>query len=188
MRQEYITRLSQITPEEQHILQGGSIDMGRYNRSGAAVMDPAILMPDGQLFGIRPHTRFTAFPPHTHNYVEMVYQVGGHSTHHMASGATVALRAGHLLLLGRGSTHSIDRCGREDLAVNFILIPRFFDNAAISMAKDNALSAFLTGNLQKSQTITVICSLMSAAPQRRKICWKIWSLWRWTMEVHGFSS
>lgn len=149
MRQEYITRLSQITPEEQHILQGGSIDMGRYNRSGAAVMDPAILMPDGQLFGIRPHTRFTAFPPHTHNYVEMVYQVSGHSTHHMASGATVALRAGHLLLLGRGSTHSIDRCGREDLAVNFILIPRFFDNAAISMAKDNALSAFLTGNLQK---------------------------------------
>ena len=149
MRQEYITRLSQVTPEEQHILQGGSIDMGRYNRSGEAVMEPSSLMPNGQLFGIRPHTRFTAFPPHTHNYVEMVYQITGHSTHHMASDNALTLHSGHLLLLGRGSTHSIDRCGMEDLAVNFILIPRFFDNAALRMAKDNALSAFLTGNLQK---------------------------------------
>lgn len=152
MRPAYIQRLLAITPEEQSILEGGGIDLGRYNRSGKAVMDPGTLLPDGRLFGIRPHTRFTDFPPHTHNYVEMVYQIQGTSVHHIESAPALALSAGQLLLLGRGSTHSIDRCGAEDLAVNFILIPQFFDNAAMSIAQDNALSAFLTGNLQKSPT------------------------------------
>ena len=154
MRQEFLDRLFSISPEEQAILDGGSIDMGRYNRQGNAVMDPSTLMPNGRLFGIRPHTRFTAFPPHTHNYVEMVYQIQGHSVHHIVSGSSLTLEPGQLLLLGRGSTHSIDRCGREDLAINFILIPQFFDNAAIRLAQDSALSAFLTGNLQKSPVLS----------------------------------
>lgn len=149
MRQQLIHQLSAITPEEQSLLDGGSLDMGRYNRNGNAVMDTGTLIPDGKLFGIRPHTRFVSFPPHTHNYVEMVYQIQGHSVHHMEPGPALTLSPGHLLLLGRGSTHSIDRCEREDLAVNFILIPKFFDNAAVRVAQDSALSAFLTGNLQK---------------------------------------
>ena len=150
MRPDYIQRLLAITPEEQAILDGGGIDLGRYNRTGQAVMDPGTILPDGRLFGVRPHTRFTAFPPHTHNYVEMVYQLQGTSVHHIESAPALTLSAGHLLLLGRGSTHSIDQCGMEDLAVNFILIPQFFDNAVMALAQDNALSAFLTGNLQKS--------------------------------------
>ena len=80
----------------------------------------------------------------------MVYQIQGHSVHHMEPDSALTLSPGQLLLLGRGSTHSIDRCGLEDLAVNFILIPRFFDNAAVRVAQDSALSAFLTGNLQRS--------------------------------------
>ena len=150
MRQQLIHQLSAITPEEQALLDGGSLDMGRYNRNGNAVMDPGTLIPDGRLFGIRPHTRFVPFPPHTHNYVEMVYQIQGHSVHHMEPGPVLTLSPGQLLLLSRGSTHSIDCCERGDLAVNFILIPRFFDNAAVQVAQDSALSAFLTGNLQKS--------------------------------------
>jgi AraC family transcriptional regulator, L-rhamnose operon regulatory protein RhaS len=150
MRQQLIHQLSAITQEEKVLLEGGGLDMGRYNRNGSPVMDPGTLIPNGRLFGIRPHTRFTAFPPHTHNYVEMVYQIQGHSVHHMEHGPTLTLSPGQLLLLSRGSTHSIDRCGREDLAVNFILIPQFFDNAAVRISHDSALSVFLTGNLQKS--------------------------------------
>ena len=150
MRQQLIRQLFSITPEEQALLDGGSLDMGRYNRTGSSVMDPGTLIPDGRLFGIRPHTRFVSFPPHTHNYVEMVYQIQGHSVHHMEPGAALTLSPGQLLLLGRGSSHSIDRCGLEDLAVNFILIPQFFDNAAVRVAQDSALFSFLTGNLQRS--------------------------------------
>ena len=84
----------------------------------------------------------------------MVYQVQGHSVHHMSPGPTLTLSPGQLLLLSRGSTHSIDKCGKEDLAVNFILIPRFFDNAAVRVAQDSALSAFLTGNLQRTPSMS----------------------------------
>lgn len=149
MHRKYILQLSQITPEERSLLAGAQLDMSKYNRSGQAVMDTGTLIPDGRLFGIRPHTRFTAFPAHTHNYVEMVYQITGKSVHHIQPATDITLKAGQLLLLGRGSTHAIERCGKEDIAVNFILIPQFFDNAALSIARSSALSAFLTGNLQR---------------------------------------
>ena len=63
MRQQYIRHLFSITPEEQALLDGGSLDMGRYNRNGNAVMDPGTPIPDGRLFGIRPTPALSHFRP-----------------------------------------------------------------------------------------------------------------------------
>lgn len=77
----------------------------------------------------------------------MVYQVSG-CTRHIIGGVTeLELKAGPLLFLGWGTEHEIKAAGMEDIAVNFFLIPAFFDNAAISIGGNSALSVFLTGNL-----------------------------------------
>lgn len=147
MRPEIIKRLSRISEEEQEILAGESVDMTLYNRTGGTVLEPGKLLEGGRLFGIRTHTRFAPFPRHSHTYVEMVYQVTG-STRHLIDGAEkLELRAGSLLLLGRGVEHEITPAGRDDVAVNFILVPAFFDNAAISIGGSSALSVFLKSNL-----------------------------------------
>ncbi len=147
MRPEIIERLSRVSPEEREILSGEGVDMTLYNRAGGNVLEPEGILEGGRLFGIRTHTRFAPFPRHSHTYVEMVYQVAG-STRHIIDGTErLELGAGSLLLLGRGAEHEIMPAGMGDIAVNFILVPAFFDSAAISIGGSNALSVFLKGNL-----------------------------------------
>lgn len=147
MRKFVLEKLSELTEEERLLLKQQPLDMSRYNHTGQAVVEPGKMMPGGEMFGIRPHTRFTDFPRHGHQFVEMVYQVSG-STRHIIGGVThLELKAGQLLFLGRGTEHEIKAAGLEDIAVNFFLIPAFFDNAAISIGGNSALAVFLTGNL-----------------------------------------
>ena len=149
MREELVRRLAEVTEEEQLILRGAPVDMTYYNRAGDAVMDSARILPGSNLFGIRTHTRFTDFPRHSHSYVEMIYQVRGSTSHRIDGQEELILKAGSLLLLGRGTQHSVRAAGRDDIAVNFILVPAFFDNAAISIGGSNALSLFLQNNLRR---------------------------------------
>ena len=151
MRADIIESLSRITPEEERLLQNEPVDMSVYNRMGESMVETASLLPGGELFGIRTHTRFVDFPRHSHNYVEMIYQVQG-KTCHVINGVTeLTLTAGQLLFLSRGSEHAVRAAGMEDIAVNFILIPAFFDSAAMSLGGSNALSVFLKGNLKTAK-------------------------------------
>ena len=154
MREELLRRLAEITPEEEAVLRGEPLDWTIYNELGQPNMDPGTLMPGGELFAIRPHTRFVAFPRHGHRYVEMIYQVQGQTVHRIDGLETLTLRAGQLLLLSRKTEHEIEAAGRDDLAVNFILIPAFFDNAAVRIGESNALSVFLKGNLDRRETVS----------------------------------
>ena len=151
MRESIVRRLAEISQEERRILQGAPVDMSYYSRTGDAVMDSAQLLPGSKLFGIRTHTRFADFPRHSHSYVEMIYQVRGSTSHVIDGREALTLRAGALLLLGRGTEHAIRAAGRGDIAVNFILVPAFFDNAAISIGGSNALSLFLQNNLRRDR-------------------------------------
>lgn len=149
MRESIVRRLAQISEEERALMAGAPVDISYYNRAGDAVMDPARILPADKAFGIRTHTRFADFPRHSHSYVEMIYQVRGSTCHIIDNSGELTLPTGSLLLLGRGSEHAIRAAGRDDIAVNFILIPSFFDNAAISIGGSNALSLFLRGNLRR---------------------------------------
>ena len=80
MRKEIVEKLSVISPEERTILEGGDVDLKRYNYTGGTVLEPGKLL-SGRLFGIRTHTRFAAFPEHSHTYVEMIYQIAGSTRH-----------------------------------------------------------------------------------------------------------
>ena len=83
------------------------------------------LLERGKLIAIRPHTRFIAFPEHSHDYVEMVYMCAG-QTRHTVNGTAITLRKGALLMLGQNARQAIDPAGETDVAVNFIVRPAFF--------------------------------------------------------------
>lgn len=102
MRRDVLDRLSEITAEEREILQKETLNMSLYNRAGGSMVETSSILPKGELFGIRTHTRFVDFPRHSHNYVEMIYQVQG-QTHHIINGVMeLTLQAGQILFLGRG--------------------------------------------------------------------------------------
>lgn len=105
------------------------------------------MLEKGKLMSIRPHTRFAPFPRHSHNYVEIMYMCRGKTVHRIDGDALVTLEAGELLFLNRHASHAIQRADAGDIAVNFIVLPQFFDEAFNMAGMDNVLSRFLLGEL-----------------------------------------
>ena len=141
--------LSQISPEEKAILEGRGLQKGLYMdiNSPENIIDARYLLDIGRLIDIRPHTRFAHFPEHSHNYVEVVYMCQG-STTHIANGNRIELKTGELLFLGQGATQEILPAGREDIAVNFIILPPFFDKVLQMLDTDKTpLRSFIVDSL-----------------------------------------
>ncbi len=126
MNDTLLKKLSALTDEERKILAGErQIDRSLYMDGTRDVISGDKLLESGRIITIRPHTRFIAFPEHTHDYVEMVYMCAG-QTRHTVNGTEIVLREGELLMLGQNARQSIAAAGEGDVAVNFIVRPSFF--------------------------------------------------------------
>lgn len=155
MTSEILSELRKITPEEKRILNGAQeIEKDIYMDSSSNVIDCRRLLENGKLIQVRPHTRFVHFPEHTHNYVELIYMCSG-QTHHIINGEKITLGTGELLFLNQNARQEILPAGEEDIAVNFIILPEFFDYALKMMEdEENLIRNFLISCL-KSEEDTV---------------------------------
>ena len=126
MNAALLAKLSSDTEEERKILRGErQIDRSLYMDGSRDVISGDKLLEPGQIITIRPHTRFIAFPEHSHDYVEMVYMCRGQTVHRV-NGAGLILREGELLMLGQNARQAIEPAKEGDVAVNFIVRPAFF--------------------------------------------------------------
>lgn len=136
------------TPEEERLLRGEPLQKDTYTDQGAFIVEGKKFVPVRQMIALRPHTRFTDFPMHRHDYVEMMYMISGETMHEMPDGRTICLKAGEVLLMNRHSAHGIRRCGEEDIAVNFIIRPAFFEIVPELIGTHNVLGNFLLDALR----------------------------------------
>ena len=123
-----IEKLMPITDEEKKILDGdGSINRDLYFLyDKESIMNSKKLLSDGKNITVRAHTRFAHFPKHSHDYVEIIYMCSG-STTHIIDGKEVILKEGELLLLCQSAVQEILPAGENDIAINFIVLPEYFD-------------------------------------------------------------
>ena len=129
-------QINQITAEEQMILKGKTtIDRGLYMQGQSNTINAQKLLAAGKLITLRPHTRFIHFPEHTHDYVEVVYMCAG-QTVHIVNGNRIELHQGELLFMNQSATHEILEAREQDLAVNFIVLPEFFNNVLAFMGEE----------------------------------------------------
>ncbi len=149
IRKEILEKLLPVTPEEKRLLDGArAIDRSLYMDEGADIVNSRKLLKSGRLITVRPHTRFVRFPEHTHDYVEVIYMCAGQTTH-IVNGEQVLLREGELLFLSPGARQEILAAGREDIAVNFIILPEFFDSPLRMMGdEETPLRRFLVDCLK----------------------------------------
>ena len=191
INEELLDSLRIISPEEKALLDGSTgIQRGIYMDADSDVIDAGRLLDSGRLITIRPHTRFAHFPEHSHNYVEMVYMCCG-STTQIANGKQILLHEGELLLFGQGARQEILPAGENDIAVNFLILPQFFDKVLEMLDEDKTpLRKFImdslgnsTGNtnclyFQVADVLTIqnlienlIWTLLrGTSPNRRSIC------------------
>lgn len=149
MHPELLSRLREITPEEQSVLDGNpDVKKELYTSGQKFVVDSEKMLQSGKLISIRPHTRFIHFPKHQHNFTEIIYMCSGSTTHIINDTSRVVLHAGDLLFLNRHASQEILPAGADDIAVNFIVLPEFFDTAFSMMEGDNIIQDFLINSLR----------------------------------------
>lgn len=148
-----LRRLKEITEEERAILSGqNGIQRERYTTGRDFVVDSEKMLEKGKLIEIRPHTRFVHFPRHRHNYVEMLYMCSGSTTHILNGTQRMKLHTGDLLFLNQAVYHEILPASAEDVGVNFIILPQFFDRSFRMLERENVLRDFLGSTLSETST------------------------------------
>ncbi|MBS5079608.1 MAG: AraC family transcriptional regulator [Clostridiales bacterium] len=151
MQQSLIKRLKPVTEEEQRILTGDRhIQKEIYTTGREFTVDSAKMLEKGRLIDIRTHTRFIAFPSHKHNYIEIMYMCAGETSHVINGTTKVTLKEGDLLFMNQFSSHEILAAKEEDIGINFIILPEFFDEVLPMLTKGNVLSNFLVSTLRKN--------------------------------------
>ena len=184
-----LQHLKEISEEEKRLLAGEkNVQKSLYTNEPDFIVDSRKMLTLGKLIDIRPHTRFVHFPPHKHNYVEMIYMCSGTTTHIINGSSTLTLNTGEILLLNPNTAHEILPAGVEDIAVNFIILPEFFDRVLVMLEEENVLRDFLIGTLKPDKSVTeylhfqsidilpienlvenLIWSLLNSQPNRRNI-------------------
>ena len=135
--------------------------------SGAMIHFAADLRFQGQtsqLLRFATHGRFQPTPPHSHDYLEVMYLYDGAVTHHWNRGQATLTR-GDFFFIPPGLTHWIDNCGAEDIAVNLILSTDLFDR---EMTSGRWLADWYAGCCGEDSRPLLLHTGMSAA--RDTIC------------------
>lgn len=156
MRKELLDKLKRITPEEEQYLNGtGSVRTEFYAETVGSqfIIDSSKLLAKGRLIELRPHTRFVHFPKHKHNYVELVYMCSGCTTHILNDKETLILKEGDLLFLNQNATQEILPAKESDIAVNFVILPEFFNVSFSMMQEENVLRDFLLSTLSGGDSL-----------------------------------
>lgn len=139
----FLQNLMQITPDKN---RGGEASPPR---EGAE----KLILQSNTLLGDMPitvtlHPRFTEFPLHGHDYMEMMYAVSGKITH-VIGGKPVDINEGSLLLLNKFTSHKILSAKENDVGINFILSDAFLSEVMKNKQTDNVLYGFVSENLKK---------------------------------------
>lgn len=151
MQQALLEHLRKITEEEQRILDGASeVDQGLYTSGKDFTVDSAKMLEEGKLIAVRTHTRFVHFPSHRHNFIEVLYVCEGSLTNIIGE-KEVVIEAGELLFLNQFTRHEILPAGKNDIAINFMILPEFFDVAYTMAGSNNILADFLVHVLRQNE-------------------------------------
>lgn len=180
MTKELLDELMKVTPEEQAILDGRTqIEKEIYMSPEKNVVEAGKLLEAGKLIQVRPHTRFVNFPAHTHDYVEMIYMCAG-STHHVINGTDVILNEGELLLLNQKAVQEIWPASEKDIAVNFIILPEFFDYTLKLIGEEKSLLRDFVVDCLTGDHVTagyMHFKVGDILPVRNLLENLIWSIW-----------
>ncbi len=144
MEEFLLRKLTVITNEE--LERYDRLAMGEIEDGGITINDARLTRGKREII-VLPHTRAKSTPIHKHTYVEIMIALAG-QINHLISGKRVSLEAGDILFLNRHITHSIDKVGPDDLAVNIIMTSNFvgalsselFDTVFFDFIKENTKS------------------------------------------------
>ncbi|MHC5534557.1 AraC family transcriptional regulator [Priestia megaterium] len=150
MSLDLMNELLKITEEEEIILQDNKkVKKDIYTNQSNFVIESEKFLNQDNMIMIRKHTRFVDFPKHKHNYIEINYVYNGELNQKVGN-QKISLQQGELLFLNQHIEHEIQACAEEDIIINFIIQPKFFDFIFSFLTTENRISNFLINSLYNS--------------------------------------
>lgn len=132
-------KLKIITEEEKNILNNKSYDKTIYTNG---IVDGQKILEIGRLMDIKRHVRFINYPMHKHNFFEILYMYSGSTSHIINNEFNIILEEGEFLFFNRNTSHEILKCKEEDIGINFIILPEFFNISRGIIGKGNVINDF----------------------------------------------
>ncbi|NEW63625.1 helix-turn-helix domain-containing protein [Tuanshanicoccus yangjingiae] len=117
------------------------------------ILQDALFFQNKDVF-ISKHSRYAAYPEHSHQFLEFNYMVQG-ECQQIINGEPITLSAGDLLLMDTGSTHSIQPLGEQDILCNLL-----FHN--------NHLSLEWLGDLKSKNSLLYQALLHQSSSKRQR--------------------
>ncbi len=187
MDRRILNRISEITEEEKKIIAGDDIDKSLYSSDERDFTVKSDLLGSAEsLIGFRRHTRFAYFPKHTHNYIELIYEVCGETIHKVNGSDEVLLKEGNILLLGIDAVHEVYECKENDLAVNFIIRPEFFASTIDIAGYNNTIYDFILNEIKYNGNQSFMLFDVSGFPNIKNLMENL--LWNFCFDDKNFQS
>lgn len=147
MDNDLLTELMQLTEEEKAILtKDKEIEKDLYTSQRTFVIEGEKFLSKDKMIELRKHTRFIDFPSHRHDYIEINYVFNGKLKQKVGN-ESITLKQGELIFLNQHIYHEIEASGLEDIVINFIIQPQFFEYIFTYLSTDNMISNFLINSL-----------------------------------------
>lgn len=146
MEQDLLQDLLQITEEEKMIFEQSKVSKELYTSNSTFIIESEKFLSKDKMIMVRKHTRFVDFPLHKHDYIEVNYVYNGELTQ-TVGGKSITLKKGELILLNQHIKHEIKACTIDDIVINFIIRPEFFDFIFSYLSSEHIVSDFLLGSL-----------------------------------------
>jgi len=144
---DVLNELFDITEEEKAILQlKKEVSKDIYTSQESFVIESEKFLSNNKMIMIRKHTRFVDFPKHKHNYIEINYVYNG-KLNQKVGNDHITLNKGELLFLNQHIEHEIEACGKDDIIINFIIQPQFFEFIFSYLTSENMMTEFLISSL-----------------------------------------
>lgn len=179
MNSELIEQLKPISKEEQRILDGDyTVQKSLYTDNLQFIIESDKMLAMGKLISMRVSTRFIHFPKHRHNYIEIVYMCSGTSLHIINDKTTILLETGDLLFLNQNAYQEIMPTGVDDIIINIMMLPEFFDQTFLMLQEEGVLANFLVGMLKNDQSVVdyLHFSVKDVLPVQNLVENLVWSL------------
>ncbi|WP_235988840.1 AraC family transcriptional regulator [Aquibacillus kalidii] len=132
-----LSQLYEETDEEKMILkQKNQVKKDLYTDQADFIIESEKFLGKEKMIMVRKHTRFVDFPKHKHDYIEINFVYNG-VLEQKVGNEQIVLKKGELLLLNQHIEHEIKACSQEDIVLNFIIQPRFFEYIFTYLAADS---------------------------------------------------
>lgn len=115
----------------------------------AQVVDAKTYLKEGMIL-IRKHPRFCYVRKHSHNYLEINYVLSGQITE-ILDNNKVDLNEGEMVFISKNSMHEFLPAGENDILLNFIILPEFFDFIFPFIDKNTNIKKFLVNLLSNKE-------------------------------------